>query len=484
MAQLPRIDEYRAQQSAQAQHVMPHAEPTQIIGPQAIGNVLQQINEQDAATQTAKALSKAQFDWQQNLQDRMQSAEPGAPNFTPNVLKDYDDYTKAAVAKATPGLGRKFLSERLQAFRGHVADQALSFEAGERVKNNIDTVKQSVDMASNEVMNNPDVFGERIAERNTLIDAMRLDPNTKRDLKTAAQQTLAVASVRGMINADPAAAKEELSSNDPKSLAVRALDAKTREQMLTHADTAVLAREVEARRQEALRLKQEKEREKVTQDGLLQKFVKDGLSTQDILNADLPAFGEGSKKQFLDMLDASVRKDAKSDPATFNSLFSRIHLPDGDPHKIVNENALNQYLGKGLSIESLQKLREEITGNQTEAGKAEAELKKGLLDVAKSTLTRSNPLIGLRDPTGDEQLQRYTSWFLDEYKRQREAGKSSQQLLNPGSPDYLGSRIRTYARSPQQIMDDMTQGMLTASPGAPQRKEGESAADYLKRTGK
>jgi hypothetical protein len=188
------------------------------------------------------------------------------------------------------------------------------------------------------------------------------------------------------------------------------------------------------------------------------------------------------------------------------SLYQRIHLPDDDDKKLRDENELNKYFGNGLSMSDLNHLRDEMQGRQTTAGQIEGDLRKQVLEIAKGKLTKSNPLTGFRDPVGDEQMQRFMVFFLDEYKNQRAKGKSAVELLSPDSPMYLGKNINQFVRTPQQILRDMapkraqpSDGMASTITGAqnaeagtptfraPQkpkagpRLEGESAADYLKR---
>jgi hypothetical protein len=254
--------------------------------------------------------------------------------------------------------------------------------------------------------------------------------------------------------------------------------------METRARQMINAQYIDQEHQMRLAQQAEELRQKQTQNTFLQRMSDGKLDAQTVLNSNLAPFGSGSKDEFLNMLRARD-KAPKTDSATFNELFARINLPDGSTGKITDANQLNAYLIDGrLDIQDLDKLRAEVEHKGTAEGEAEAKLKTGLYEVAKSTLTRSNPLIGLQDPIGDENLQRFTSWFLSEYQKQRGTGKSAAELLDPESPDYLGKRIRSYVRGPQDIMKDVLQSATQAPGTAIPRKPGESAADYLKRTGK
>lgn len=285
----------------------------------------------------------------------------------------------------------------------------------------------------------------------------------------------------GWVSMQPYAKQIEVLSK-PKGTTADYILADKREEMLQH---AILAKQVEEQRALALQKQQQEEAQKATQNAFLERMQDGKLTPQDVLHSNLAPFGSGSKDEFLTMLKAGSG-GGKTDPATFNDLFTRIHLPPGSPGKIANENQLNAYVSSGrLSIEDLNKLRNEVQGNNTSEGESEGLLKKGLFEVAKNTLTRSNPLLGIQDPIGEENLQRFNAWFLGEYQKQRESGKTPQQLLSPDSPDYLGKRLSSYVRSPQQILQDAI-GSASQAPAtkAPARKQGETPDEYLKRIGK
>ena len=440
------------------------------------------VQERDAATAALQSLSQTQSQEAQNLEDQQLKAPPGAPNFTPNFLRDFDTRSKLVVQSAQTRESKQFMQERMLALRAELEHKARYFEAASRAQNNVSVGEKAVDSAANELVNNPTLFTQRLAERHALFDAMPLEPATRQKLKDYAQSEMAKYAVIGRINLDPTRMLIELKAGDSTDPAVKALTPDQRLELEQRAKITISAQYTDLEHARELAKQQLEDRQKVTQNQLLQKMNGGQLSANEVLNSNLNPFGSGSKDEFINMLKA---KAVKTDPALFNELFARAHLPDGSPGKIVDENQLNSYvIDQRLNIEDLSKLRGEISGNKTTDGESESKLKNGLFEVAKSTLTRSNPLIGLRDPIGDENVQRFTSWFMGEYAKQRQAGKSPQQLLDPESPDYLGKRLKSYVRTPQQIMQGVIESATQApSTNAVPRKVGESAADYLARTG-
>lgn len=325
------------------------------------------------------------------------------------------------------------------------------------------------------------------------------DPDTRSALIDSTHQAIRGAQAKGYISADDAVKIQRNWAQDFAKGYVEIQPADKQVQLLTKpqgtpadmidpAERAVLLHQaqtrslVEQERAQHLAEKAKKDAQDRTQNTFLSRMQTNQLTVQDVLRSNLDPFGSGSKDEFLNMLKPKAGQ--RTDPATFNDLFTRIHAEDTDPNKIIDPNALNQYVIQDkLSMEDLSKLRGEIENRGTVDGENESQLKKGLFEVAKSSLTSSNPLLGIRDPAGDTQLQRFTSWFQTAYANGRKAGKSAQDLLSPDSKDYLGNQVKQYARSPQQIMNDLVSGVTAApAPKVEPRKQGESAADYLKRT--
>lgn len=179
------------------------------------------------------------------------------------------------------------------------------------------------------------------------------------------------------------------------------------------------------------------------QNALLAKASAHTLTSADILSSTLKPFGSGSKDEFLTMLRTGGNNPA-DDPAVQQDLFDRIHLPDGDPHKITDINALNQYFGHGIGKwETLNRLRDDILMRGTPEGAAESDLKKGMYDIARATLVKGSIMSGFSDPndaTGRADLQKFQVWFDNAYAAGRKKGLTSEQLLLPGNKDYLGGQ--------------------------------------------
>ncbi len=445
------------------------------------------------------------------LQERLRTADPNDKTVAEKFVTEFDEAVGKVGDNVSTSGGRAYFTQASAAMRAHFQENAAAGQAdlaGVKAKTDYSTALNNY---SSTLVNDPSSFQLMSTMHNASIDGLvssgGLPSKAALQLKQQGQAELAKSAVRGWIKLDPQLAKKQLDAKQWDNF----FDGDAKYQMYGEVKQAESAMRIEEerRRTEAKRLREEQQTN--TQNQMLSAMTENKLSTKEILESNLDPFGSGSKQQFLNMLEAHENSKAnkiKTDSGVFISLFEKIHLPDGNTNKIVDENDLNRYLGKGLTIESLNQLRAEMQGKKTQAGSTESELKKGVIDIAKGQLTRSNPLTGIRDPIGDEQQQRFMSWFLTEYEEKRKAGKSATELLDPNSSDYLGKQIGRFTRSQQQILQDMTRSLapkpsvqpevaapvsagpgtsptaapVSAEPTVNARQPGESAADYLKRT--
>ena len=450
---------------------------------ESIGRDLQIIKEQDAALWATTALSQAQIQWQKELNDRQQKAEPGAENFTGQTLADFDEYS-AKVAEAAPsGIARQYINERLAAYRTQLALSALAYEAVEKSRHTVDTVEQSIEAGQVQARQNPGRFGELVAERLATIDILRLDPETKRQLRDAAQSKIARDAVTGMIDTDPAAALAELQKPVGEGLlAVEALDAEDRNVLLNRAKATVIAQQnqasLEVQRQQTREARELKARQEQTASDFVTALhdpAADPLTYQGVINSDLTST---QKLKFIGLLDAEGEgRVQRTNWVTYNELFGRVASGEIHPDNLAEE--VLPFVGQGITTQNYSTLRTLAGSVATQEG--EPAIVKGFLAQAKSQITKST-LFG-SDPNGDRLYYEFTFKFMQELERQKAEGKSVDDLLNPESPDYMGPLVRNYVRTPQQQLNDMANDLrgVQEPPEVEARKPGETPEQYLQR---
>lgn len=446
---------------------------------QEFGDTMYKAEENRETTEATVQLSKAHAEFTNQLNKQLQEGTINSEEF----MQQYDERMGEISGNyATVGAQNHF-NRGAANLRSNFLVSATSAQAEIAGTKAIIGYQESQKNLSSGIMNDPSSFKVAMQLQSDYLDTLVSQglPATKAaQLKVQMQTELAKSAVRGWTNLNPEDAKAQLN----QGLWDEMFDGDVKKQMLGEVDTAINAKRIEQERMRAEAEKAKVEQQKVTQNTFLSKMVKGQLSTKEILNSNLEAFGSGSKEQFLRMVEEDAKAPIKTDSATFTSLFERIHLPDGDPKKILDENELNQYVIKRqLTMEDLNRLRSEIQGKNTQAGDIESRMRNQLLEVGKQRLVKSNPMLGIKDPEGELQYAKYLQYVQDEFETQRKAGKSARQLLDPNSTDYIGHGLSNFAKTPTQIMKSMTNSMKpqTAIDPAKARKPGETPAEYMKR---
>jgi hypothetical protein len=145
--------------------------------------------------------------------------------------------------------------------------------------------------------------------------------------------------------------------------------------------------------------------------------------------------------------------------SAFYEMFQRVHLPDGDPNKINNLDQLVPLVGSGLKVSGYNELARQLQSGKSPEEEAEKQMLNQFLKTAHQELSGTNPMLGIRDPKGEEINLRFMSQALPTYYKLRGQGKTPAQLLDPDSPEYLGKGIKTLKRSTNEMVRDMLSGM-------------------------
>ncbi len=246
------------------------------------------------------------------------------------------------------------------------------------------------------------------------------------------------------------------------------------------AEQQVRANMVRDNQVQALNDKQTAANQDKAMQGFLEKIQKDELTPDEVMQSPL---NFAQKEHMLRSIDAQTNKMNKTDQRVWNDLWTQINLPEDDPQKLVDPKALYSFVGKGLSLTDMKQLQ----GFIEDKGGPTYELRKAFLSQAKSRISGTNPMMGIADPEGDQQFYSFMSTFQQSITDGQKEGKSLSQMLNPQSKDYVGWTIDKYARNSQQRMNAaaniIKQNAQPVGAKAEPRKQGESPADYLKRTG-
>lgn len=290
-------------------------------------------------------------------------------------------------------------------------------------------------------------------------------------------------------------------------------------------DKAKLGELAQARR-DAREARQDKD-EKMS-NAFLKLNAEKKLSIDTILNSDVSAH---VKKEFMKMLSDQKEGVFVDQSPPQAKLFDRIRLPDNDPNKIFDQMQLLQEAQKmGLRDQkSLNFLSDSLEQDKSAQGKAEYQGKQKAYDYLKNTMMQKQRF-GIDDKIGSKRYNQAVADLNDVFAAGVKQGKDPLDMLNPTSKDYIVSKVANmHAKTPEELIAEQVQesriarvkrgeeiqaienrpqymsasemlkvekdnktvstspssvSTTTSAQSRPEaRKPGESAAEYLKRTG-
>jgi hypothetical protein len=154
----------------------------------------------------AKTASQADLDMAGFLQQRQQSAKPGAPTFTPDFLKGYDEYSEGTLKSAPSQFARSLLQAHFSQSREAYGKAALSWEAHERTRYTGQQIDEGVGASATLVNGNPAWFEREMGKWSSTIGAAAIDEASKAKLRDMARRSLVNAAVVSWIDKNPQAA--------------------------------------------------------------------------------------------------------------------------------------------------------------------------------------------------------------------------------------------------------------------------------------
>lgn len=215
--------------------------------------LLEQQREDDATAWASQTLADARAKWTEDFIARSENAEQGAPNFTPTLLKDFDEFAKTTAGNAPTPRSKQIMDLRLTDLRTSLAQDAMRFEAGARRGWRMDQAAQGIDKAAVAVLLNPAQYDAAMGEQVALLGQYELHGDDMRKAQAQAVGKLSAAAVTGMIDKAPRETLRALQAQDGGGYgAVNALDAEQRIRFTNQAQAEVNRREAEAKANAAI----------------------------------------------------------------------------------------------------------------------------------------------------------------------------------------------------------------------------------------
>lgn len=455
-----------------------------------------QDNEDRADVSNVHAqMAKARADWTLNLAERARTAPAGDDTFAQKFSEDFDNYALDAQNIAKTRAGQEAFKTQAAALRGSLLERAVTFQAESvaiKAKADYGIV---LDSYQNTLVKDPTQYMDvRAATLSALNDPSgqfaRMPANAREELQRQTEEKLAAAHVSGLIqNGAAELAKRKLVAGELDSV----LDPKAKVALMTDADQAIRAREVEANRQKALDKEVKKAEEEAEQERMVQALAKGQLTTSMVLTSKLPPVGSGSKEHFLNVIRTRSKEVLERPIRTVPSVMANA-LEDIRSGRITDITQIERLYSERQQVawSDVEQLRAELIDRRTPDGVRLSERKRDFFAGVKPMIDKSNPIKGTLDPSGSMQMLRYQAYVNQKIDEARQAGKSASEIhemLIPGSKTFLGTpeQLSPYQRS----IEDSTRAIMdsTRRPGVRQpavepRRPGESIADYQRRTGR
>lgn len=473
---MSRIIQYTSQTDARA-NIAPRSGDTGIgsglqefaRGVAVGGDAIIKRQEQTDLSSLNASLAQTQADLTTEWNEKLRTADPNDQNLAPDFLEEASKRIQAVGQSAKTLAGQTYFTEASARMSGQIQVNTAAGQAelaGMKARTDYVTALNGYSTA---VYADPNSFAAALANHNQALEGQVLtggmDRTTALQLQSKGANELAKSAVKGLIGMSPSAADKLLKSGAYDDY----LDGADKDQLYGQIDAENRSRRVDAELADARNERARKQAQRQTENDWLARTLpgaENPLTAREVVQD--PNVLPETKRIYMSLLEQDAKKPlTTTDASLFIDLFQKINLPEGDPNKITDDADLNQYLGKGLTSQSLGELRNEVHGKDTEQGKLEASQRDEMIKSVRSQLTRSNSLTRMADPKGDALFYGWYSDFTKNYQQQKKAGKTDAQLLRPDSPDFLGDPGR-FKRTPQEIFKDLGEsnaGLKIDEPG-------------------
>lgn len=419
-----------------------------------------------------------------DLKDRYNSGEIDIDDFRNGINEDFSEVGGEVRTKTGKLYLQRSQAESMESFTiAAMGDRAKL--AGEKART---SMQLSIDNHTAILNDDPSQLNTAIFSSDEMVEssvASGFLPSVRADeFKAEFRKRYAKSAIRGWIKNKPELAKQNLEGGTWDQY----LDGDLKHQLEGESDREINRRRIEQERVQSLEREAKRLKDEVVKKDLVTGMIDGNVSTVQIRDAELDA----STTEHLFFLQDRINKQKveKSDPVLYNSMLERIHLPDGDPRKITDQDQINNLVTQ-LPLEQIKNLRTEFEGRSTIEGRHEGDLKSQFMKSARAALVKSS-LFGLPDPAGEENLARLMVSYQVEYREAKKSGKSPMQLLDPDNKDGMYKLIQKFQKSPAQIGQEMSESMMrqmgpytpspSATPNPKARKPNETPQQWRERT--
>lgn len=169
------------------------------------GQNMVRVEEERAKVWAAEAGSDAELKWAEEFKVLQETYDPAQDNFTKSVNEKFQAYADEALKNAPDGFARKALASQLRRVKENLIGNSLSFEATQGRQWRIDTMNQSIMKSGQAIALDPNEanLGRIKGAMEAQIDALKVAPSERSDLKESLNLTLGRAGAEAMAREQP-----------------------------------------------------------------------------------------------------------------------------------------------------------------------------------------------------------------------------------------------------------------------------------------
>jgi hypothetical protein len=457
------------------------------------GDTLYKVAEQNEVATATTQLAKFRSEQTVALKQKMATSPAGDPSFASSFTEQMQDQlTKIGGNFSTRGGQMAFqrMAGETSASLSEAAGSYQVLSAGFKAKQDY---LGALDANRNTLLADPTQFDSVLRSTTAALadpagPYANMPADQREHLARQTRSELALSAAQGVIRISPDLAVKQLATGRWDQY----LDADKKFTLERQADQAVNAKLIQQERNERLAEKALKKSYDAIGDTFLKALNSDdpakALSTQDVLNSNLPVTGENSKEHWLNMIGRTNKPDpiGQVSAATTTQLFANMKLPDGAPDRITNIRQIDDaFINNQLTRADHDWLVTKFKDDQTDDGQRLGKTQADFLNATKPLIDHSNPILGnTNDPSGPSQFYLFNRYVDSKVQEYRQGGKNPYDLFDPRKPDYIGSpeTVSMFQKSMQDSMNYITKAFTSGNPAGAYGSAAEVAAAH--KTGK
>lgn len=468
----------------------------------AVGDTL----DQQYASTVSNNYSQVFANMSQSWNDTAKNADPNDPDtaekwrqqvLEPELEKFGSD---APTARSSEYANRLRNDLRNHFFDTTVADQSRL--AGVAVQHNLDT---AYDNFSTAAANDPSMTTAAIRGMNTIIEQQIATHGMTADEAAKArgdlfqyQKGIAIAGFKSAATTNPRAAQQMLDSGQLDNY----ISGDEKDTLSKYAQTQQHMQEEQTRSDAAEQRRQNEDANKAAASKLIGTMVQPDGSLAVPKNyfqtvaelAAQPDADPGLVRSMIDMGKTITKEQAEgkpaiTDPHTYEDFRNRLSLPSADPRALTDRDVIEARADGKLSDKDYTFWKGAVEQMNKDPGYRAAQSQlKDFLRGMKSSVTRSNVLMGTPDPAGDQRFLQFEQRATAEFEQTYRTNGDWRGLLDRSGKNSLWQQAVPYMTDQKGALHDLMQQStgapgLAPAVGAPKRNPGESAAAFLARTG-